>query len=220
MKIEMHCHTCEVSPCASASAYDIVKQHKLKGYDAVVITDHFNDYVLESFSGTPEERVTKYLEGYKKALKAGDEFGIKIFFGIETCILGGYEDFLIYGAGTDFLYEHPKFYNYTQEKAYKICKEKGFLFIQAHPNRSYCRPRNPKYIDGIEVFNGNPRYNNNNNKSKLWYKENPHFICTSGSDCHAIKDVNNGGIITDYYINNEEEFKNCILEGNYKLIEK
>ena len=40
MKIEMHAHTSEASPCANVSAAKIPALYQKAGYDAIVITDH------------------------------------------------------------------------------------------------------------------------------------------------------------------------------------
>ena len=41
MKIEMHAHTSEASPCANVSATKIPALYQKAGYDAIVITDHY-----------------------------------------------------------------------------------------------------------------------------------------------------------------------------------
>ena len=56
-KAEMHAHTSDTSPCARVSAADMVRAMAQARYDIVVVTDHFNNYVLEAFPGTAEERV-------------------------------------------------------------------------------------------------------------------------------------------------------------------
>ena len=42
MKVEMHTHTSETSPCAHINAKDVLKLYKEAGYDTVVITDHYS----------------------------------------------------------------------------------------------------------------------------------------------------------------------------------
>ena len=81
MKIELHAHTSEVSPCANVPAAEMVADYARAGYGAVVVTDHFNNYVLESYPGKGTKRaVERYLEGnYELVLKAvrGKERGEK-----------------------------------------------------------------------------------------------------------------------------------------------
>lgn len=48
MKIEMHVHTSEGSPCAETDAESIVRAYSEAGYDAVVITNHFDSVLYGS----------------------------------------------------------------------------------------------------------------------------------------------------------------------------
>ena len=49
---EMHFHTSEISVCGRVPAAEGVRAYKKKGYDALVVTDHFHsDY----FDSLPEE---------------------------------------------------------------------------------------------------------------------------------------------------------------------
>ena len=52
MKIEMHVHTSEGSSCAKAEAQEIVKAYGEAGYDAIVITNHFDPLLLQEFGET------------------------------------------------------------------------------------------------------------------------------------------------------------------------
>ena len=42
MRLEMHAHDCEVSPCAVIKAKELVDGYKEAGYDGIVITNHFD----------------------------------------------------------------------------------------------------------------------------------------------------------------------------------
>ena len=87
MKIELHAHTSEVSPCSGISAADIISGYHNAGYDAVVITDHFNFYVLEGFNINNEtDRVKRYMLGYELARKAAAKYGMKAILGVEVCL--------------------------------------------------------------------------------------------------------------------------------------
>ncbi|MCL2538903.1 MAG: PHP domain-containing protein [Oscillospiraceae bacterium] len=197
MKIEMHAHTAEVSPCADTAAADVVAAHERAGYDAVVITDHFNDYIVNSFSGTPRQKAEQYLFGYRIAREAGERIGIKVFFAAEVCLAGGLEDFLIYGIGEDFIFNNPKMYKYTQRELYNEVSAAGALLFQAHPCRSYCHPCDPGLLHGVEVFNGNTTHphNNNNDKALAFALSHPHLLLSSGSDFHGLADLGHGGVV-------------------------
>ena len=56
MKIEMHVHTSEGSSCAKAEAQEIVKAYGEAGYDAIVITNHFDPLLLQEFGETDEQK--------------------------------------------------------------------------------------------------------------------------------------------------------------------
>lgn len=218
MKFEMHMHTSEVSPCAKRRAFEGIKDYKEAGYDGVVITDHFNDYVLESFNGSDEERVTRYLEGYHRAKEAGDTLGIKVLFGIETCLQGAQDDFLIYGVTPEFLYESPKLYEMSLEKLCESVHQAGGLVIQAHPFRGYCQIRDPKFLDGIEVFNGNPRHDSRNYSAVEFVEKHLNLIQTSGSDYHESGDVARGGMEFTMNICSEQDLKKALVLGKYHLL--
>lgn len=107
MKIEMHVHTSEGSPCAKADAESIMKAYAEAGYDALVITNHFDSVLLNEFGKTDEEKIERYLMGYRKAKAAEEKYGIQVMLGVEIRLEPNEEDFLIYGINEDFLFQHP-----------------------------------------------------------------------------------------------------------------
>jgi len=197
MKIEMHAHTAEVSPCADAKAFDVMAAHKEAGYDVVVISDHFNSYIIDSYSGNARQKVRSYLQGYQLACEAGEELGIITLFAVEVCLTDSFEDFLIYGIGEDFVFDNPRMFTYTQKELYKEVSGAGALLFQAHPCRSYCRPRDPYLLHGVEVFNGNTTHphNNHNDRALAFALSCEHLLHSSGSDYHGPADLGLGGIV-------------------------
>lgn len=219
MRIEMHAHTSEVSPCAKVPAATVVQEHAKAGIDAIVITDHFNDYVLEGFPGNARQRVKSYLEGYERAREEGEKLGISVFLGVESRLFGGPEDFLLYGVDKNFLFEYPRLYSMTQKEVYEACCECGALLYQAHPCRSYCHPRDARYLHGVELYNGNPRHQNNNNKTRQWAARHPHFKFSSGSDYHQPEDLGHGGIIIPEPVATMDELVSYMKWNEVTLIE-
>ena len=196
MKIEMHAHTSEISPCGYVTAEDMISAYAGIGYGAVTVTDHFNDYVVENYPGTGREKVDRYLRGYDIACEAGEKFGVKVLLGAEVCLAGGLEDYLVYGITRDFLYDNPRMFTYTQRRLYAVADAAGALVFQAHPCRSYCRPGNPRFLHGVEVFNGNSKSHKNNNTQALsWAVSYPHLLHCSGSDFHDMPNLGRGGIV-------------------------
>ena len=218
MKVEMHTHTNETSPCAKIGAKDILKLYKEAGYDVVVITDHYSKWAFDQRNArTPDEINSQFLAGYKAAKKFSKKYGINVLLGCEVTLKESANDYLLYGVDENFFYRHNFLYNLSIEDLSEICHAENILIVQAHPNRAYCEPVNPALLDGAEVFNGNPRHNSNNDKTYAWAYEHD-LIMTSGSDFHETEDLALGGIITEQDINSEQDLINTLLSGNYSLI--
>lgn len=217
MKIEMHVHTSEGSPCANVDAENIVKAYAQTDYDAIVITNHFDQDLLKKFGKTDKERIARHLLGYQKSCETGKQLGIQVLLGVEIRLEPGVEDFLIYGIDEEFLYEHSDLCFLTQKELYDLCHSCGAVLYQAHPFRKPCVPQNPDYLDGVEV-NQRPNGENNNEQLEAWLKNYPHLKLISGSDCHDYDQVGFGGIILDRVIHSEKELAECLqLIDAYRL---
>lgn len=215
MKIELHLHTKEVSPCSWVSAVDSVKAYKQAGYDAIVVTDHFNWYVLDAANtDDPVKRVDHYLNGYRIAKQEGEKCGLKVILGVEVALRNcGPEDYLIYGATEEMLYENPYLYDMTLQDLRKVCDKYNALLFQAHPFREYLKPADPSILDGIEVNNGNPRHNSHNDLAEEWARKH-NLLISSGSDFHQYEDLARGGIITS----SQESIVNILKNKDLELI--
>jgi hypothetical protein len=60
MKIEMHAHTSEASPCANVSATKIPALYQKAGYDAIVITDHYCKWAQDRSGLTDNDDYVQY----------------------------------------------------------------------------------------------------------------------------------------------------------------
>ncbi|MFG6394811.1 MAG: PHP domain-containing protein [Lachnospiraceae bacterium] len=221
MKTELHAHTSQTSPCSNISAGRLVKMYEEKGYDAVVITDHYSKWVMEHNNIiNPQEFTEFFLNGYKCALKYSqeNECHIKVFPGAEVNLLESPNDYLLYGADTEFFLNNPLLFKMSLKKLYKLCQKNGILLVQAHPCRAYCTPADVCFLDGAEVYNGNMRHNSNNEKTFKWAEKN-HLVMTSGSDFHEEEDLARGGIITEEDFNSVKELARILKKGNYSLIQ-
>ena len=188
------------------------------GYDAVVCTDHFNTYNLNRFTGTPLEKVKQWLGGYELAKAAGEKNGVNVLFGLEARIPGSENDYLIFGAEPNFVLENPQLHELDQMSLHELCKQYGALLIQAHPNRPMCFPASHICLDGVEVFNGNPRQQNNNFMTLSQAEDDPKMIRTSGSDFHQVPDMGRGGILTDRDVRTSRDLVDCLRSGEYTLV--
>lgn len=80
MKIEMHAHTSEASPCANVSATKIPALYQKAGYDAIVITDHYCKWAQDRSGLTDNDDYVQYfLNGYRSARKAAGRSALRFF---------------------------------------------------------------------------------------------------------------------------------------------
>ena len=98
-----------------------------------------------------------------------------------------------------------------------MLRERGCLFLQAHPFRKLITRANPEYLDGVEVFNGKAT-KEANELSEKWANEINAKIKTSGSDCHRKTGVALGGIITTEPIKTNDDLVRILKSGEYRLI--
>lgn len=194
-KYDMHVHTAEVSPCGMVTASKLVQLYKEAGYAGIVITDHyFKDYFDSLGRISWEEKVDKFLRGYNYALAKGQKVGLNVIPGIELRFCENYNDYLIYGIDESFLNENPELYKLGLSKFRKLIANNDILIYQAHPYRSWVTPAPPSLLDGVEVFNGNPRQNNKNHRALAFAKTHS-LKMISGSDFHQPEDLALGGIV-------------------------
>lgn len=160
---EIHCHTAETSRCGQSSAYDMMAAYKEKGFTGVVVTDHFvNGYSRAAEPETWSEKMDVFVQGYRAAKKAGDEMGLKIYFGVEyTADRKNGEDYLLLGLREEMLYHELKDCDQWQmEHLIDVVHALGGIVIRAHPYReaSYIQvpgiERPGLKIDAVEIFNG------------------------------------------------------------------
>ena len=218
MRIEIHAHTDESSSCGKIPAKELVRLNKEAGVGALTITDHYSTYALSKITGSPREKAEYFLRGWRIAREEGEKLGIHVLFGMELRIDGGPEDFLIYGIDEDFVYDNLTLYNATLKDAYQVCDDYGALLIQAHPFRESCRPQDPRYLHGMEVYNGHPRHENQNPLALQYAQENGIWLRTSGSDTHQLPDIARSGILIDGEVTTSRELADWLKTKPFTLI--
>lgn len=218
-KYELHCHTKEVSRCAGTYAAEAVRLHKEKGYDGIVITDHFSPMTFTpSTVLRPHKSVDFYTRGYKEALKAaGNDF--TVLLGMELRYYATINDYLVYGITEDFLKSNGNLMAMYPKKFYNLAKKNNLVVVQAHPFREWMIRISPEYLDGAEVFNGKATKEANENTEK-WANETGLKIRVSGSDFHRPTQLAKGGIITDTRIRTNDDLLNVLNSGEYELIQQ
>lgn len=194
---EMHFHTKDTSNCANVKAENAVEEYIKAGYDGIVVTDHLSTstYMKYGRELLPwKKKVDFFLRGYKAAKKAS-KGRINVLLGMELRFRTseGDNDYLVYGINEEFLYNTSDLLEMNIRKFYELAKANGFLVFQAHPFRVGMKVTNPKHLDGIEIFNGNPRHNSSNDIAEMWAKKYD-LMVTSGSDYHEYEDLGSGGI--------------------------
>ncbi len=219
-KYELHAHTKETSTCAGAGVSETVKKYKSKGYDGIVITDHYSGLTFPPYEYfNPQKCAKRFLKGYKEALKYADD-NFTVLLGMEIRFLFTTNDYLIYGMTEDFVKNSGRLLFSNLKKLYSSVKQSDMLLIQAHPFRGYVSQGNVNFLDGAEVFNGKSKKQEENEKSFLWANENNLKILTSGTDFHHISSEITGGIETQEKITSNDDLLRILKNGNYKLIKE
>ena len=208
MKIELHLHTSEVSPCGKVPAREMVRMYKEAGYSAVVVTDHLFPSLHTLAEGeTAAEKAEIWLQGYRTAKEEGDRLGLTVLLGAEGRLTEyGNEDFLVYGLKeTDIEWMFAMLGSvHSIAEMSKAIRERGLFLVQAHPFRPGLRAQEQGLLDGVEAFNGNPRHNSSNPLARAMALSGG-LAMVSGSDAHQPVDVGRGGLNTpDEFDTNEQ----------------
>lgn len=215
-KYEMHCHTGCVSRCGRVEPEKIVQLYKEKGYNGIVVTDHYSPMTFTP-NWCPQKQIDFYLSGYRRMKAfAGDDF--TVLLGLELRHYFTANDYLIYGVDEEFFYNAGNLMLPWEKQVFKMCRDKGYLVFQAHPFRTGIRQCNPDYIDGVEVYNGKTN-KEQNTKALEWAKSN-NKLMVSGSDFHTVKNLARGGIITDLPIKSNKDLLEVLKSQNFKMIEE
>ncbi len=215
---ELHLHTQESSSCAKVPVVELLEAYKKVGYNTIVITDHCSKKKMDKLGEISwKEKMNFVLDGYKKAKKYSEKLHLNILLGVEITLQETKSDYLIYGIDKDFLIENECIYDYSLEKLYTICHQKGYLMIQAHPFRDNMQRAPFDLIDGIEVFNGCIKSNSRNDMA-MDYGKKTNKILTSGSDFHRLEDLATGGIITTKEIKTTKQLIEVLKSMDYVLV--
>lgn len=181
-RIEMHAHTSPMSPCSQILPEELVDTYIEKGYDAVVITNHYIDYLFEGVSKT--EALELFLADYQKAVDYAKGKPLRILLGAEARFMECINDYLVYGVDREIL---STIYDYFP-KGLKAFREEVPLeksaFLQAHPFRDGMVRVDPALLDGIECFNMHPGHNSRVGMAERYAGEQNYTVRVAGSDYH------------------------------------
>ena len=216
----MHFHTKNTSNCANVPAEIAVEEYIKAGYEGIVVTDHLSPstYMKYGRELLPwKKKIDFFLRGYNEAKKTANG-RIPVLLGMELRFRTseGENDYLVYGITEDFLYNNPNLLELNSRKFYELAQANNLLVFQAHPFRVGMKVTNPKYLDGVEIFNGNPRHNSSNDIAEMWAKKYD-LMVTSGSDYHEIGDLGTGGTWFNKEITDNKTLVEELSKRNYEI---
>ncbi len=214
-KYEMHCHTAMVSQCGQMQPKDIVQMYRDRGYSGLVVTEHYSPLTFGANSYKANKLIDFYLSSYYE-MKQYETEDFTVFFGMELRHFGTGADYLIYGVEPDWLRRQSNLLVKWEKQVYRLMHEQGYLVFQAHPFRPYILRCNPKYIDGIEVYNG--KCDKKTNDKALRWAEQTGKLVVSGSDFHEGAQLARGGIITNRPICDNADLVKVLQSQNFELI--
>ena len=215
-QFEMHCHTAEVSYCASCTAEQSVALLKGDGYDGAAVTNHYYSGWFDSKEGSWKEKADQWLSSYRLAKKAGDESGLAVVLGVEigfNCCPNNH--YLSYGMEESFFYDYPKIYEMTPAEYWKLANRLGLYFGQAHPLRgdNFCNPDDPSILHGMEFYNGHGEHGNHNSKVYELVRSAPGLIGTVGSDFHHPSQLGTTAMLFPSLPRTSSELARLLLDG-------
>jgi predicted metal-dependent phosphoesterase TrpH len=213
---DIHVHTSEVSRCAKVPAVEMVGIYADAGYDGVCITNHYNRDYFESISGTWEEKINKFFGGFDIARRAGERLGLTVLPGLEIRLDGSANEYLVYGVPKQSFIECPRLYELTLRELSDFVRANGGMIFQAHPFRPSLSLADTALLDGIEVFNGNPRHNSSNYRAMGAALEH-NLIMISGSDAHEYGDCGLGGMVLKRKVEKITDLLEAFRNGEYAI---
>lgn len=215
-KYEVHMHTAQSSACGRTPGREYIEKFMEKGYDGIIITDHFFHGNTAANRALPwDEFVDEFCRGYEDAKAEGDRLGFKVFFGWEES--QGPDEYLIYGLDKAWLKAHPEIRDADHTQYLKLVHEGGGTVVGAHPfrERAYVDvvKLHPFQCDAMEVCNfGNPPY-----QDILAYNfcKDRGIIMTSGSDIHNVTSIETtgAGMVFDEPLTSSKDYGDRVRSG-------
>ena len=217
MKIDLHIHSSEVSPCGRLTVEDLLELYSKTDYDGFVLTNHFSAYAC----GKAKEKGYDFHQLYHDTIRKAQELGKKRNFlvlpGYELRFAGSDNDYLVYGMKEEDCVECEKLFAMNPAEFSKFAAGRGILFYQAHPFRNGMDIIPPQHLFGIEVNNGHPRHDSRNDIALAW-AEKYGLRKIGGSDCHEATDVGSSGIVTERKVETISDLVEVLSENSYTII--
>ncbi|MBQ9501450.1 MAG: PHP domain-containing protein [Lentisphaeria bacterium] len=200
MKIELHVHSAEISPCGWMPVREVIELYVTAGYDAIVLTNHFSPgarAALVEKGMDPRDFHRLYHETVRTAQSVGKEKGLLVLGAYEVRFSCNANDYLVYGMTEEQCRDVDGIFAMTPEEFSAKAKKEDFLFYQAHPFRNGMTVVDPELLFGMEVRNTHPRHDSRNDIALAW-AEKYHLHKIAGSDCHRVQDLATAAVLTDF----------------------
>lgn len=219
-KYDLHIHTKEISPCGRLSIEEIIDKYIEEGYSGLVLTDHLRKgYFRKCKREDWKEKINEFFYSYDRGIEYCKDKDFYIGLGMEISFNNNTNDFLVFGFKKEDYLENEWMIEMGLKDFYNKFKDKAII-IQAHPHRKKgSKLEDINYLHGIEIYNQNPRHNNNNDLTKAVHEENPKLIATGGSDVHNEEDLCRTGIYTNEKITSDEQLLNILRNKEFEIIE-
>lgn len=218
---ELHCHTAEVSNCATAPAGTVADIYAKAGYTSLCVMNHlsrftFGDGDKEKYQGGDDwkNKIAFYMNGIEAVKKAANG-RFNVLWGIELRSNTDNNDYLVHGLTEEFLLSNPDIMDAPVKEVAARVHKIGGLFYQAHPFRNNMTVKKPSLLDGIETYNGHPGQDSRNDVALIW-ADRFGLRKLSGTDFHHDFHIPTGGIVTDTPITTNAELLSVLKSGEYE----
>ena len=189
-RTELHAHTTPASTCSEIQPEKLVEIYVEKGYDALVLTNHFSKDVLSCKD--KKRDIDNWFCDYERCIEAARGTRLQVILGAEVRFSENTNDYLIYGVNEEILSVCYDYFDKGVEKYREEVRLEKSLFIKAHPYRNGITPTSSNLLDGVEAYNMHPGHNSRIGLACRYANENPDFIVTAGSDFHHLNKGHEG----------------------------
>lgn len=219
MKIDLHVHTQEISPCGKMPLTEVIDRYRSAGYDLIVITNHFSRKAAEAKGLSPAEFHRAFYETVTAAQEYGKKSGLRILGAHELRFDSAANDYLVFGMTETQCRDAEKTFAMTPAEFSSFARKNDILFYQAHPFRDGMTVIEPSLLSGIEVLNTHPRHDSRNDIALAW-AEKYGLKKIAGSDCHRPEDVAGCAILTDFDVKNMDDLVHVLKNNLFTIWEK
>ncbi len=209
MFLDLHAHTKAISHCCRVSTDDVFRIANEKGYDGLVIANHYSKEYFSSQSY--DSWIESYVEEWENCKRQAEKYGMISLNAIEVSMdyLSGLH-LLIYGVDDKFIRENKRLNEMSLKDLYDLCKKNGCLLIQAHPFRNEVPIQDVRYLDGLEI-NSHPKYRHCYEKEIVDVANKNGLILTAGCDFHGDSERVLGGMFLPDDIKTEKNLTTFLI---------